>query len=113
MRAGVLRNRLTFQTRTKTQDTFGAEAVTPWADAFTLWGSVEPILGREYIALRQQQVDVTHRVRVRRRAGIKEAMRIKIDMDSRDPLYLHIESIIEPYIRGIEVQLMCREYRDQ
>jgi len=110
MRAGYLRHRLTFQTRTKTQDAYGAEAVTPWTDTFTVWGSVEPFMGREYLDSRQRQAEVSHRVRIRYRSGVLTTMRIKYDLDSRAPAYLQIESVIEPYIRGTEMQLMCKEY---
>lgn len=111
MRAGRLRHRLTFQDKTVSRDGYGAEDIT-WTDSFTVWGSVEPLMAREYLDQRQQQAEVTHRVRIRYRSGVKPSMRIQFDLDSRDAQYLEIESIIEPYVRGTEMQLMCVEYRE-
>ena len=64
MRAGFLRHRLALKTKTVSRDTFGEEDVT-WTTSATVWGSVEPLRGREYMEARQGQADVSHRVVIR------------------------------------------------
>ena len=108
MRAGFLRHRLEFQDKSVARDAYGAETIT-WGESFTVWGSVEPYLGREYLQAKQQQAEVSHRVRIRYRSGVKPTMRIKVDLDSRDAFYLQIMNVIEPFVHGTDLQLMCRE----
>ena len=109
MRAGHLRHRLTFQTASIARDAYG-EADKTWSDTFTVWGSVIPVRAREYQEGRQLQADVTHRVKVRYRSGINTEMRIKHDLDSRTAVYYEIlHPPIEPYIRGMEVEILCKQ----
>ena len=76
MRAGTLRQRITIQQKTVTRDAYGAEVIT-WADVVTDEpAAVLPIRGREYVALKQAQADVTTRFVIRYRSGITPAMRI-------------------------------------
>jgi SPP1 family predicted phage head-tail adaptor len=75
MRAGALDQRVTIQSKTATRDAYGAEVIT-WSDVATVWMEAEPLSGREYIAMRQTQSDVTTRFRCRYRAGITTAMRL-------------------------------------
>jgi len=112
-RPGYMRHRLTFQARTTTQNAYGEEAVTPWQDQFTVWGSIEPLRGQEYMDAQQQQADVSHRVRIRYRDGVVPTMRIEHKLDSRAARYLEVVSVIEPFIRGTDMQLMCREAVEQ
>lgn len=111
MRAGRLRHRLTFQDKAVSRDAYGEEDIV-WTDVFTVWGSVEPIMGREYLDQRQMQAETTHRIRIRYHDQIKPSMRVTYDLDSRPAVTLEIESIIEPFVRGTEMQLMCKEYRE-
>lgn len=76
MTAGALRYRLTFQTKTATRGPSGAEVVS-WADAFTVWGDVRPLRGRELFAAQQMQEAVDHRVLIRRRSGVAREMRVR------------------------------------
>lgn len=69
VRAGNLRKRLSFQTRATTQDVSGQQ-VNTWTTAFTVWGEIEPISGRELLAAQAVQSDVTHTVTVRYRSEL-------------------------------------------
>ena len=69
VRAGALRKRLAFQTRATTQDASGQQ-VNTWVTAFTVWGEIEPISGRELLAAEAVQSDVTHTVLVRWRTEL-------------------------------------------
>ena len=75
MRAGALRHRVTLKTKSVSRDTFGEEDVT-WTTTATVWGSVEPLRGREYMEAKQGQADVSHRVIVRYRASVVPTMRL-------------------------------------
>lgn len=75
MRAGDLDQRITLQAKVVTRTAMGAEAVT-WEDVETVWASAEPLSGREYIAARAAQADVTVRFRVRARPWLTPTHRI-------------------------------------
>lgn len=109
MRAGHLRHRLTFETKSTAQDSFGGEQDV-WSASFEVWGSVQPLRGREFLESDQQQAAVSHKVRIRYRAGVVPTMRIKVVLDSRDPFYLQINDVIEPFVKGSEIELMCTEF---
>ena len=69
MQAGALRRRITFQTRDVSVDSFGQQ-VTTWADAFTVWASIEPLSARELFAAQAVQSEVSHKVTVRYRTEL-------------------------------------------
>ena len=54
MEAGKLRHRITFQTRSTSQDAYG-ELVPVWTDFTTVWASIAPISGRELLAAQATQ----------------------------------------------------------
>lgn len=76
---GKLRHRITFQKETRVDDGGGGSAST-WGDisgTATVWASVEPLSGREVLFGQQLQASVTHRIKLRHKSDISEAMRIK------------------------------------
>lgn len=103
MQAGRLNKRVKLQTKTVTQDGYGA-ALATWADTATVWAAVEPLQGREFWAQQQVQSEVTTRVRIRYRAGVVPAMRVLYGTRVLDIL-----SVIDPKERHEELQLMCRD----
>lgn len=72
--AGKLRDRVTVQAATATTNTLG-EAVLTWTDTATVWASVEGVSAREALAAGQQNVTVTHKVRMRYLFGLTQSMR--------------------------------------
>lgn len=104
MRAGTLRHRVTIQQLSAdTKDADGRPAGS-WQDVATVWAAVEPLRGREFWEAAAQQSEVTIRVRIRYRAGITAAMRVKFG----DRL-LEIVHSINVDERNRELHLMCRE----
>lgn len=101
--AGKLRHRITIQEHVTGQDEFG-QPRDDWRDVTTVWAAVEPLRGREYFAAQQVQADVTARIRIRYRKGIRPEMRSLYDGRLYDIL-----SVIDPEERHQELQLMCRE----
>ena len=76
MRAGRLRQRITIQQLTTTQDANTGEGIESWADHVTLWADVRPLNAREYIAAAATQAQLNAMVTIRYRSDIVPTMRI-------------------------------------
>jgi len=107
MRAGWLRHRVEILAKEASQNTFGEEIVT-WVTVATVWASVEPLRGREYIEAKQGQVEVSHRVVMRHWLDVGPEMRLRLEGGR----VLEIESVINPLERNERLELMCREAVD-
>jgi len=103
MRAGHLRHRVRIERKVVTRNSYHEEIVT-WRLVGEVWGSVEPLRGREFFESKQQQAEVDTRVRMRFRRGVLPTMRVCWDGHVYD-----VESVIRPFERNREMQLMCRE----
>jgi SPP1 family predicted phage head-tail adaptor len=103
MRSGPLRHWVTIRTYTKSRDSYGAEIET-WADFATTWASVEPLIGREYMAAKQVSAEVSHKIRMRYIAGLLPTM--KIAWGARE---FEIVSIINVQERNNEIVIMATE----
>lgn len=101
MRAGELRHRVTIQQFTAARDAVGGETKT-WSDLATVYAAALPISGREYVALRQAQSDITIRFRLRYRSGINTGMRVVWDGRNYD-----IVEAINRNGRDQELELLC------
>lgn len=106
MRAGQLRQRLTFQKETRARDSFNEEVVT-WADHCTVWGSVNPNAGRKFYEALQSSSEVSGEVRIRYRTDILPTMRIK-----HGSRILAIVSIVNPQERDRELLIYYKEVLD-
>lgn len=104
MRAGQLHERVVIQSKSVTRDTYGAETVT-WVTHATVWASIEPLRGREFLEARMVQADVDTRIRIRYLSTVTPSMRVLWGA--------RVFEIIAPPIhvgeRRRETQLMCRE----
>jgi SPP1 family predicted phage head-tail adaptor len=76
MQAGRLRYRLRFEKPVRISDESGEVIVDQWVEAFTVWGSVEPLTGREYLASAEFRPGVTTRIRVRWRDDLDTSLRV-------------------------------------
>lgn len=103
MRAGQLRQRVTIQEKSVTRNSYGEEVIT-WSDVATVWASVEPLSGREFLDAQRAGAEVTTRIRIRYRSGIAPEMRVTYG----DHVY-DIKAVIDVEERHREIQLMCRE----
>lgn len=99
---GRLRERVTVQQATESRNSLG-ETVLSWADLTTVWGSVEGVSAREALAMGQQDITVTHRVRMRYLSPLTQKMRLR--WRSRT---LEIVSLLEHNNRS-EHELICQE----
>lgn len=104
MRAGQLRHRVIIQHKTITRND-GGEPIETWANLVTVWGSVEPLRGREYLEAQTQQQAISHRIRIRHpRQSVTPEMRVKFGTR-----VFEIESALNTGERNIDMTLMCRE----
>lgn len=72
--AGKLRERVTVQSPTEATNSLG-ETVVTWATLATVWASVEGVTAREALTAGQQEVTITHKVRMRYLASLTHQMR--------------------------------------
>lgn len=103
MRAGRLRHRVTIQAQVDTQDEYGEE-LQNWNDVVTVWASVEPLRGSERVESKGELGLLDTRIVMRYRSGISSDMRAVFGERVFD-----IDSVINPYERKKEMQLMCVE----
>lgn len=109
MRAGTLDERITWQTFTVVQDSYG-EPIKTWANVATNptnWANVQSkAAGERYLSGAEQvMATVSHTVRIRYRTDLTVQMR-GIWRTNR---YLYIENVIDPDGRKTDLILMCRE----
>lgn len=74
--SGKLRHRVTLQRFVKTQDPTTGLISEEWVDGATVWASVEPLSGRDFIAARAQQSEISARVVIRYRPDVDSTMRL-------------------------------------
>jgi SPP1 family predicted phage head-tail adaptor len=103
MQAGNLRNRITVQDKNVTQNAYGEEVIT-WTTVDEVWAAVEPLMGREFMAAKQVQAEVSTRIRMRFIPGLAPEMRVLFG--SR---VFEILSVQHVYERRRELILMCKE----
>lgn len=104
MRAGDLRNRITIQSKTVVQNTFGEEVIT-WIDFATVWAAIEPLRGREFLDAEMSTSEITTKIIIRQRDGISPEMRVL-----HGSTIYNIRAVIPVETRKREIQLMCQEY---
>jgi len=104
--AGALRHRLSIEhlvAGSPTQDA-GGEVDQAWVELAEVWGSIEPLRGRELIAAQQAQSETTGTIRIRYRAGITSKMRVVF----RARIF-EILGVVNPMERNVELVLSVRE----
>jgi SPP1 family predicted phage head-tail adaptor len=108
MRAGDLRRRVTFQSRSMAADTYGAQSPV-WTDVASVWAEVSPLSGRELMAAQSINVEISHMVTIRFQqqfAGPKAVAAMRIVYGDR---IFNIHSSIDPDERRKSIQLTCSE----
>jgi SPP1 family predicted phage head-tail adaptor len=102
MDAGTLRDRVTVQQPTETRNSLG-ESLLSYTAFEVVWASVQGVSAREFLLAGQQQVEVSHRVKMRYLTGLTPQMRILWRGRT-----LEIISILEHENRSIH-ELICQE----
>lgn len=103
MRPGWMRHRIAIQRKTSTISAVG-EPVDTWATYAQVWASVEPQRAREYVAAQSEQGRGTWTIKLRYRDDVSRLERVTWNGHT-----LEIESVISPYERRRDMELVCRE----
>jgi SPP1 family predicted phage head-tail adaptor len=103
MRAGQLRHRVSIQTNSAVQNGFG-EPTTSWSETAKAWARVENLQGQELFAAQQLIPEVTTKITMRYRAGMRADMRIVMGSRSFD-----IKSVLNVEERNRTLELLCIE----
>lgn len=104
MNAGRLRHKISIIKETTEQNSYGEPTQSYDYVYQGLYASVDPILGREYFAAKTENSEITHRVKLRYKPGIKPNMMVQFGNR-----YFDIKSSIDYQERHVELQLMCIE----
>jgi SPP1 family predicted phage head-tail adaptor len=103
MQAGNLRHRVELQRVAVALDSHG-DSVETWSTLATVWASIEPLSGREFLQASSTTSDVTVRIKIRGGVALTPKDRVKYG----DRLF-DIRHVIDWGGRGVETQLMCTE----
>lgn len=103
MRAGHLRDRVTLQKHTQTQDARG-EVLTTWADSSAFWAHVVPLRGSESEADKERTNEQFFKVRYRPRKDIQQADRFQWQGYTLEIITIPMD----PTGRGNEQFVECR-----
>ena len=103
MKIGTLRHRIKIQAYNASRDSFGSE-VPEWVDVTTVWASMTPVSGKEYMASSQMRAEVTTKIGIRYQQGVTPKMRVVCGTRIFD-----IISVLNLEERNIELQLLCKE----
>ena len=87
MKSGALRHRLTIQHVTEARDSLG-QAIETWSQFAVVYGSIEPMSGRERFLSAQTQAEATYRSRIRWLSGLTAKMRISFNEKIYDITYI-------------------------
>lgn len=102
IRPGELRERVVVQIASQATNALG-EVVMTWADSTQAWASIQGLTAREALQAGQQDVSISHRVRMRYLPGLTHQMRL-----SWKGRTLEIVSVLEHANRS-EHELICSE----
>lgn len=75
LRAGRMRERVLFQSPTKTRSPSG-EAKLSWSDITTVWASVDGMSSRDIMQAQQANVMATHKIIIRYRSDVDHTSRL-------------------------------------
>lgn len=104
MKSGKLIHKIEIQEAIDVRDEFGSVSGQTWNLFCYAWASIEPLSGREYFAAAQTQSEVSHKITIRYRSGIKQYYRILWN----DRIF-DILSILNTNEANVELVLYCSE----
>ena len=100
---GTMIHLVTLQDSSKVDDG-GAGKRVAWHDVADVWAEVEPISSRERFYAHQVKAEISHRVKIRYRDGVKPSMRIR-----HEEKYYLIDSAIDMAGARRFLELLCTE----
>jgi len=109
MRAGTLRHKIRFDSRTESQGSDGQITIT-WSEYATVRASIEPLTGREFFEARTINELFTVRIRLRYLSGLDTDKRI-VDTVTGD-IY-NIQAIANQDRRNKEMEIIATQLNDE
>ena len=103
MDIGKMRHRVTIQSPSSTQDSYGQPTVT-WTDAATVWARIETLAAREAEVAQRIYPTAEHKVTMRYRSGVTSDCRLKFGNR-----YLNVLSVQNPEQRNVDLVAICGE----
>lgn len=76
MRLGPLRHKLRIEEQSQTQDATTGAVTATWAEVVTIYGAIEPLSVRSFLAADAQQSKIEANIRIRYFPSLTQAMRI-------------------------------------
>jgi SPP1 family predicted phage head-tail adaptor len=104
--ADKLNKRIVIESKTQTPDDYGGNTVA-WATFATVWAQIKPIKWLERFHSEKLENEVTHKIVIRYKTGIKANMRILYD--SR---YFQITGITDIDEAKRYIEILAQELRD-
>lgn len=101
--AGELDQRITIQSATEAQNTFG-EPIQTWATLATVWARIEALRGAELLDAAKISTTVMFRVRVRHRTDVTPKQQVLWGIRT-----LNVEAVLPSERRNEYLDLMCAE----
>lgn len=106
MRAGELRHKIELQEQTETADGMGGFTLS-WRTKAAVWAAIAPAYSAEEIQNLQNELLITHQIRIRYYEDLKPSWRIKFGTR-----YFNIHSILNVDERNREQQIMAKELQE-
>jgi SPP1 family predicted phage head-tail adaptor len=103
--AGLRDKRITIEYPVETRGTDYSDPQQVWEPFGDVFAQIEPISGREYFLNREQQTEITVRIRMDYRPGITNKMRVNY----RGKLY-QIVTPVDPLEQHEELELVCSDF---
>ena len=104
MRSGSLNRLIDIEDLTVTTDGMGA-SVESWSTyKGNVWAAIWPVSAKERIQAGKQELEITHRIRIRYISGITADMRIKYGSS-----YFEIASILDPGTENRMIDILATE----
>ena len=107
-KAGDLRHRMTFQSRSSGKDALGGQVLT-WADAFTIWVDIQELSGHELFTAQAAQSEVTHTISARYRAEFADKKAIAAMRGTYAGRIFNLHAVLNVEERNKYVQVMASE----
>lgn len=110
MKVGKLRHRLQLQKLVDAEDSSG-EIVRDYENVVEVWGSIEPVSGREFVAAQQINSEITTRIVIRWRKGVEATNRILHSQDYDSPPVVDVYDVVaplaDPVVNRRWITLLC------
>lgn len=105
--AGNYRHKMLLEEPTQGGPSGSGETTDTWSEYATMWCSLRPIRGDEFLAAAQVQSETTHVIRTWYRSDI--TIRTNMRLNLRDTRYFYIESFISVNEENKEFEFRVKE----